>query len=84
MIPNWIEGHIDESGMIVLKMHDYHARNLRAALKAARDFSSPLKVIETGDWIGEIVNLLDALNIENSANVSAEEIVQRAKNWKPL
>lgn len=73
----------------VLMLNDYQVANLRALLNAIgygchfpETPSSPLSVVNNGDWIGEIYNMLPYEGGQKP-NVGPEEIRRAALAWKP-
>lgn len=73
-----------------LTLNDYQAANLYAAIQAAgyssRGFRSPLWSLNTGDWLGEIGNMLSDMHgqipFRHKPNVEPEDMAQRAKDFQ--
>lgn len=71
----------------VLRLSEYEFVNLRAALEAVARDSSPLSVLNTGDWIGEILNAIDGVDRSEGMrpvkpNRTPEESAKAARDWK--
>lgn len=75
----------DVNGHLVV-LSDYHVVNLRSALHAtgyASVYRSPLGVLQTGDWLGELFHLLpDVTSI--APNAEPGVLAQRAVEWRDV
>lgn len=74
-------------GQHVLVLNDYQVSNLLSALQAAgccgfhdEHGDSPLDVMNTGNWLGEIFTLLPY--VEHKANVDPSELRRRAREMQ--
>jgi hypothetical protein len=70
----------------VILLSSYEAANLRAALQATgyavADAESPLNVMNTGDWLGQVWQKLPYIEeSECKPNSSVEEMIRRAHEW---
>lgn len=72
----------------VLMLNDYQIANLRSLFNAIGygyhnpDIpSSPLSVVNNGDWVGEIYQMLPYEG-QQKANASPQELRQAAISWK--
>lgn len=74
---------LSQGGDYVLVLNEYQRANLLGVLVAAgigSVYTSPLSVINTGDWAAEVRYLLGATDYK--PNVSAEDLAQRARDWR--
>lgn len=73
----------------VIELNDYQVVNLRAALEAIgypwkEEKRSPLTVLNSGDWVGEIWLKLDQLTLGKYAapNDTVESYIERANHFR--
>jgi hypothetical protein len=69
-----------------IELDDYEVANLRVAIEAIgypwqkHKDHSPLSVLNTGDWLGQLYLKLPI--VEKMPNVSSYELIKRANNFK--
>jgi len=81
---NMLQG-IQNGGGHVLVLNDYQVANLRAAIHAAgygSVYRSPLNVLNNGDWLGELFQMLPA--VDQRPNTEPEQLAEAANRWKSL
>lgn len=76
---------LHQQGRHTLILSDYEVANLRAAIHAVGygavgGDTSPLGVLNTGDWLGQIFNRLPEVDLK--PNAEADELRERARQWK--
>lgn len=65
---------------ITIELDKYEIANLRSLIEACFYHQrNPLKVANTGDWIGQIYNKLP--EVDYPPNVTPKELVDRANNY---
>lgn len=76
-----------EDGEHVVMLSTYEVSNLVSALQAtgygAATGDSPLRVLDTGDWLGQVVQKLQSVAgyWEVKPNVDPIELAEQARNW---
>lgn len=82
----------DRPKRYVIELDEYEIANLRAALDATgcgtwclsmKDppiKSSPLEVLNTGDWLSQIQNKLPKVNV--LPNYTSDELAESARKWR--
>lgn len=67
-----------------IDLNDYQVANLRAAIEAigypSGTAQSPLSVLHSGDWLGEIYSKLPKLYVQ--PNLRPHEYISRANGWR--
>lgn len=70
----------------LIVLDDYEVANLRSALWAAgtaSTYQSPLNVLQTGDWTGQILHKLQQLAPDHKPNAEPDVLAARARDWVP-
>ena len=68
-----------------IELNEYQVANLKSLIEASgygyeKAERNPLWVANTGDWIGQIYNLLP--EVEYKPNATAEELAERAREFQ--
>lgn len=64
---------------IRLMLDEYEVANLKAALEAVKYNDSPLCVLDTGDWLRDVLNALPKTNCD--PNCGSRILALRANRW---
>ncbi len=62
-----------------VKLDEYGVANLRSALEAVKYNDSPLCVLDTGDWLREVLDVLPKTDCD--PNCGSRMLAVRANRW---
>lgn len=80
-----ISNEKDARGQHLFVLTDYQIANLREFLYATgygSVYKSPINVAHNGDWVGEILHMVNDVETEIKPNATAEELTKYANDWK--